>query len=91
MPHAAEPPNEASRSAGGMWHRNRIRSLVCLRPKPPSQGAPEWHSSRPSDERRENRLSTSWGASSYRTRLLGLRPRPDSCSLGWPLKHAVRT
>lgn len=61
MPRTAEPPNEASRSAGGIWHRNRLRSLVCLRPKPLTQGAPEWRSSPPSEERRENRLSTSWG------------------------------
>jgi hypothetical protein len=30
----AEPPPGASRSAGGIWHRDRIRSLVRLRPKP---------------------------------------------------------
>jgi hypothetical protein len=28
------PRCEASRSAGGRWHRFRIRSLLCLRPKP---------------------------------------------------------
>ncbi len=36
-------PSEASRSAGGMWHRDRLRSLVCLRPKPPHQDAPRSH------------------------------------------------
>jgi hypothetical protein len=30
----AEPPPGASRSAGGIWHRDRIRSLVRLLPKP---------------------------------------------------------